>query len=220
MNINPFRRFRQAMRNRHDRRFDRMHGIDTCDSVAIADLDLPDAGADHHPYDPTCVDDFSRIVRHLKVDPARFTLVDIGSGKGRILILAEEAGFARVIGVEGDARLCQIARDNVACWRRGRTGPDRIEIVQADARAFDYPGGDLVIFFYNSFGGTLLDEVIATWATLARDQDRRLVIAYHNHLFADRIDATGMFDRRDLRPLIPWRKPTTSIYRSKSPATA
>lgn len=197
-----------------------MHGIDTCGSVAVADLDLPASGPDHHPYDPTCVDDFRRIVRHLKVDPAGFTLVDIGSGKGRVLILAEEAGFARVIGVEGDPRLCQIARDNVARWRRGRTGPERIEIVETDARAFDYPQGDLVIFFYNSFGGALLDEVIATWATLARDQDRRLVIAYHNHLSADRIDATGMFDRRDLRPLIPWRKPTTSIYRSKSPATA
>ena len=47
--------------------------------------------------------------------------MDLGCGKGRVLMLAVEYGFARVTGVDYSASLCEIARRNLDVLR-ARTG--------------------------------------------------------------------------------------------------
>jgi len=43
---------------------------------------------------------FAKVISQLPVDFGESVFIDIGSGKGRILIMAAECGFKRIIGVE------------------------------------------------------------------------------------------------------------------------
>ena len=211
------RSFRVKLRARQEQGFDLSHGIETVEYIPVAQLGMTgDVATDAGDYGATFVADFARIMRHLDIDPADYSFVDLGSGKGRALVLAHQAGFARVIGVEADPGLCRIARDNLDHWSEGRHCP--IEMVEQDARKFEYPAGNLIVYLYNSFGGAVFDDVLATLIALARDKHRRLILVYNNNRLADRVDATGAFDRRDLRPLIPWRRPTISFFTAIPPA--
>src|SRR5262245_28442779 len=107
--------------------FDRRRGIDT-------------AGA-WRPYQPVHPAAFAEFMTHV---PERDTFVDIGSGRGRALILAIEHGFERAVGVEIDAEHHRIARANV------RRFPE-ITVEHGDALTFAFPPGRLVIFVYNPF---------------------------------------------------------------------
>ena len=52
--------------------------------------------------------------------------LDLGAGKGRMLLAASRYPFRRVIGVELSDRLAAIARSNVAAFRlRARSGRGR-----------------------------------------------------------------------------------------------
>ena len=56
--------------------------------------------------------------------PERYALVDLGCGKGRVLAVASELPFRRVVGVELSPILARAARRNARCWRAGtRHGP-------------------------------------------------------------------------------------------------
>ncbi|MEZ4320501.1 MAG: class I SAM-dependent methyltransferase [Myxococcota bacterium] len=92
-------------------------------------------------------------------DPERCTFVDLGSGKGRVVLLAAGRPFRRVVGVEHRRALHRRAQRNEAAY----TGPIvcRPEWVCADARAVELPDGPLVVFLYNPFGIEVLDAVLA-----------------------------------------------------------
>lgn len=69
------------------------------------------------------------------------TFVDVGCGKGRILIEALALGFDRVIGIEYDPELCRVARANVG----------RAEIIVEDALKAPLPTGSFVAALFNPF---------------------------------------------------------------------
>ena len=46
-----------------------------------------------------------------------FAFVDMGSGKGRALLVASELPFAKIVGVELSQELHQIAEENVRRYR-------------------------------------------------------------------------------------------------------
>src|SRR6266487_940212 len=52
-------------------------------------------------YQPTVEEEFAQILRCLSgIDLSAFTFVDLGSGKGRALLIASMYPFARIVGVE------------------------------------------------------------------------------------------------------------------------
>lgn len=48
----------------------------------------------------------------------RATFIDIGCGEGRVLLMAAEHGFRKIIGIDLAADLCLTARGNVERYRR------------------------------------------------------------------------------------------------------
>ena len=86
----------------------------------------------------------------LKITPASYSFVDVGSGRGRLLILAERMGFASVIGVEFSPSLHASAVKNIGIYRRRSRGFN-ITVLNEDATAFAFPSGNLVIWLFNPF---------------------------------------------------------------------
>lgn len=82
------------------------------------------------------------------------TLVDLGSGAGKVVMLAQLLTGAQAIGVEHQLPLVELARAQAA-----RLGLDRVSTVQGDARD-GFPDGD-VYFLYLPFTDASLDRVMA-----------------------------------------------------------
>ena len=74
-----------------------------------------DAFGNYEPSRPSVVE---AALDALDVDPAEFTFVDVGSGKGRVLILAAQRAFRDVLGIEPDRGLRAVAARNLAAASR------------------------------------------------------------------------------------------------------
>jgi SAM-dependent methyltransferase len=124
-----------------------------------------------------------------KTSVAAYCFVDIGTGKGRPLLLASELPFRKVIGVELSAELTRVARRNVARWRKVCRSRAPISILQQDALAFRWPRAPLLVYLYNPFQCDLLErllEKIEAWArAAARPGFAPLDLLYVNPLCAD-----------------------------------
>src|SRR5260370_15319574 len=62
-------------------------------------------GLFHSPYQPTDPALFQEIMASLPIEFEQFAFVDLGSGKGRTLLMASEYPFKRIVGVELIAEL-------------------------------------------------------------------------------------------------------------------
>jgi hypothetical protein len=136
--------------------FDRRHGTDTAGIVQLGALRIEspnrDLGVRYQPSDP---DDFRSLVEALPVDRKDYVLVDLGSGKGRVLLLASEFPFRRVVGVEFAKELNEIAERNVALYGSVRRCDD-IRTVTADAADYVLPEEPLILYLYNPFAPEVL----------------------------------------------------------------
>jgi SAM-dependent methyltransferase len=94
-----------------------------------------------------------------------FTLLDIGCGKGRIVLLASEHPFRAIVGVELNHHLARITTRNLKIWMRKPLACRKIEIVNHDIFSVDLPDGPVVLYFFNSFERELvqmlLDKLVA-----------------------------------------------------------
>jgi SAM-dependent methyltransferase len=154
--------------------YDDLTGCDTSGMMHRSRL-----GGDAEDYQAIDPDIFRACVGHIgdiEKDFSRFTFVDIGCGKGRPLLLAEEYGFRSIIGVELSGSLAKVATANAA-----RIGSRRISVVHSDAREFQFPAGPLVVFFFNPFSGETLRIMMRN---LARHTGELYVI-YINPLHAE-----------------------------------
>jgi 16S rRNA G966 N2-methylase RsmD len=128
-------------------------------------------------------------LRALAPEPGQETLLDYGSGKGRVLIQAARHPFRRVIGVERSADLCQAARENVEKARKKLRCQD-IEITETDVRNYQVPPDVTVVFLFNPFVGQVLASALDHVHQSLRAIPRKLTLCYlcpqrPDNVFAD-----------------------------------
>lgn len=153
--------------------------IDTThDPSATHETFMSDAGPDYRGhYQGANYLYLERIARLLTRDVRhRPVFFDIGCGKGRPLCVMARHPFARVVGVELRADLCEIAREN-ARQLRGRVAP--IEIINGDAGSVDLSAGD-VYFFFNPFGAPTLQRVLDAIRQSLTQAPRDVTLIYYN----------------------------------------
>ncbi len=143
-----------------DARFDRRHGIETSQGRDLEDLDIDSPNkALGVEYAPTPVTLLPLMLRAMKVDPARETFVDLGCGKGRVMVKAAEFGFRKLVGVEFAPELAETARDNLKAALRDKSDIDW-DVRQEDVVGFQPPESDLCVFAYNPFNGSVFEAAL------------------------------------------------------------
>jgi SAM-dependent methyltransferase len=168
-----------------ERAFDRRRGIDTAGVLRDGDT----------PYQPVHPAAFAEFMAHV---PVRGTFVDIGSGRGRGVILAVEHGFERAVGVEVDPVHHAIALANVRRY-------PAIELTCGDALDFEFPDGELVVFIYNPFPRTVMERFVT------RIPERAWIV-YEAPLDRDLFDARFELIAERTERISP-RRPRFAIYR-------
>lgn len=130
-----------------------------------------------------------RIVRRLRLGPGD-VLLDVGCGAGRVACIAARRPVARVVGVDLDSSMVRLARANAAALR-GRRAP--VEIVEADATAWEIPDDVTCVYMYNPFGGELLRRFLGRIAASAARRPRRIRLVYANPKEHGTVVGSGAF---------------------------
>jgi SAM-dependent methyltransferase len=107
-----------------------------------------------------------------------FTFIDLGSGKGRVLLMASDYPFKRIIGVEFMPELHRTAQKNIACYPNDREQCRQIETVCMDAREFQFPDGPLVVYLFNPFPESTFAQVLENLRLSVEQAPRPVYIAY------------------------------------------
>lgn len=191
--VQKLRRMAPAARAaaRADAAFDRQWGIDTSREVTMSALDYPASlrGSSHH-YQASGTHVLDQAIACAGIDPSAFSFVDLGCGKGRVVLLAAARGFVAAIGVEYSPLLTQIARSNAATFV-ARGGAAQVPLFwQGNAANYSPPEGNIFVYLYNSFGADILSGCLDQLEAAKRlSPSRRIVLVYVNAQHGDTIAA-------------------------------
>lgn len=162
--------------------FDERFGVETSGLI----YELP-SGHQHDLYNngyfavaPSVFHAIMRAMQErLQLDFQRFCFVDLGSGKGRALLLASDYPFREIIGVELSPKLDRVARDNIARYALAKRAP-RAPVISmtGDATEFSWPAGPLIVYMWNAFTRPVMERVFENLQASLKEQPRELYLVY------------------------------------------
>lgn len=131
-------------------------------------------------YVPTRARTFQKLLKHLAPDTDG-TFVDYGCGKGRVLILAQEFGFTKVIGLEIVDEWARLSQKNLETCAT----PDRFQIISGDATMYLPEEKDKFFYFYDPFSDVVLLQCLDKIKTSLSSRPRSAIIVIHNNIRED-----------------------------------
>jgi len=151
-------------------------------------------GVLHSPYQPTEPALFREMLNGLieaiasptgPVDFSRFVFIDLGSGKGRTLLMASDYPFKRIVGVELLPELHRVAEENLRKYKSDSQKCSEIVAQCGDARDFEFPAEPLVVYLFNPLPRAGLEQVVARLERSVQQNPREVYVLYHNPLLED-----------------------------------
>lgn len=175
--------------------FDATYGTETGSVREIGSLDIAASAAAAHAvrYEPSPSQLIQAEIDRLPIDHERFAFIDFGSGKGLALLVASGFPFKDVIGIEFSRELHEVAVQNIA-----RLPPDIIRAgsvrsIHGDAASFEPPLCDLVCYFYNPFGPTVITPVVERLAQHHAQRGYRVFVIYVDPRHREVFEEIGAF---------------------------
>lgn len=168
--------------------FDQLYGVDTATVTPLWEVEINSgnakSGVRYQAVDPNVIPLGLALIN---VPVEQFSFVDLGSGKGRSLIIAAKIGFRIVIGVEYAKELVEVSLHNLEA-----TKVTNVSVLHEDAASYELPAGNLVIFMYNPFKEEVMEKVVSNICTAvaARPNDKIFVLYF-------RPDCAAVLDAAD-----------------------
>lgn len=145
-------------------------------------------------YQPTDPQEFHEVIGRVKADLSQFVFIDMGSGKGRALLLACAYPFREIVGVEVQPELHRIAQENILRFD-GTRKCGRISSVCMDAREFEFPPEPLFLYLFNPFPDYVLEKVIANLRASLRQNPRPAFVLYNTPWEKHVFDQAEFFEK-------------------------
>ena len=165
-----------------DRRYEADERVSTHGYVTEENLD-PVGGAStagSRGYLPTPRLVIKWILEGLNKDYSKYSFVDFGSGRGRVLMSASEYDFRSVLGIEFSQDLHQQAVENIENYPTRNQKCRDIRSICVDAATYELPDEDMIAYFFNPFWEELMEKVVSNIVATSRNRKNRLLIMYYN----------------------------------------
>lgn len=177
---NGFPLFRRFVALYFDKNFDKKYSVDTCGSIHLHELTIPDKGNIESAsiYDPAPAQTVRKLFSYLPSDLNNYTLIDFGSGKGRVMFVGAEYPFRKIVGVEFASDLHEVAVDNIKNYRNSKQKCSEIESVCADAANYEIPEDNCIFYFFAPFKQDVLQSVIENIKQSYQKAPRSMWILY------------------------------------------
>lgn len=109
-----------------------------------------------------------------------WNFIDVGSGRGRVLTIASQFAFDRIIGVEFAKELHDEATQYIHSHPSQLVSPKKIELLNVDATTFDIPNGPCLFYLFNPFGEPVMESFLEHVLTSYEANPRPMKFAYSN----------------------------------------
>ena len=152
-------------------------------------------GLFHSPYQPTEPSLFREMMASLPIEFDTFTFIDLGSGKGRTLLMASEYPFRKIVGVELIAELHRAAEENIRGYHSATQRCSQIEAICMDACDFPFSAEPLVLYLFNPLPESGMKRLIASLEKSLAANPRPVWVLYHNPLLDHVIGERAVFVR-------------------------
>ena len=175
--------------------FDAEFGLDTGGFVSWRDMQT---GGANDPYISGYLGIAPSVGRRVcaMVDaPQDYVFVDIGSGKGRMLAVASEFPFKRVIGVEIGGELAAAGARNAEAIRARFPERTPIESIHADAAAWELPREPLVVFMNQPFEVPVMCKLLRRLEESLAAAPRPVIVIYLYPNLARVLDGSPALER-------------------------
>ena len=153
----------------------------------------------HSPYQPTEPALFhemlARVMSIAKIDFREFTFIDIGSGKGRALLMAADYPFQRILGVEILPELHRVAKANISKYKSDSQQCFAIDYLLADASEFTFPPEPTVVYLFNPLPESGLAKMVGNLEFSLQKHPRAVYVLYHNPLLERMLTRNTVFER-------------------------
>jgi hypothetical protein len=161
--------------------FDTLHGVDTSgliwgENLAVNNLSSYWATG-YYGISPSV---FWQAIDRLNLHWERFTFIDVGSGKGRAMMLAQRYPFRRMIGLELSPDLLHICESNIRKFNASWSCGNPIHLIGGDAANFFWPPENSVIFLYHPFARPVMVRFVQHLQASLRANPREIYLVYAN----------------------------------------
>lgn len=164
-----------------EHRSDRRLGIETAGPFDFKDRFS--RFGDGASYGPTPYRVLEALRGRLALSP-RDVLVDLGCGKGRVVLFFSMLKLERILGIEMHEGMLAAARENIGRFCRGVTP---MELIHGDA--VDFPvTKETVFFMFNPFGEKTLQRVLDNIKDSLASNPRAIRIVYYAPQHRDLLD--------------------------------
>lgn len=183
--------------------FDRLYGTDTGGLIPGAELATGRSSDAHitayYAIAPSIL--ITLIDLWLQTEPLfpidRYTLLDVGCGKGRAILTAAQHPFRQVVGIEVNPRLAAIARNNINLFSKSpvAAGLASVEVLEGDALEVPLPEGPTLAMMFHPFEAPLLKHFLARLQQHFDQRPGLLDLLYINAEHASVLDRNPAFER-------------------------
>ena len=164
----------------------------------------------HYPYEPTPYVVLERLVESGYLN-CESSVIDYGSGKGRVGFFINYRLGCKVLGVDFDERMCELAWENL-----GQYGAHRdVDFTCTSAEKYEVSDADC-FYFFNPFSVTILQSVLGKIRKSYYENPREMKLFFYypsdeyvSYLmtvqelcFVDEIDCRDLFDGQNPREKI------------------
>ncbi|MGN7613271.1 class I SAM-dependent methyltransferase [Magnetococcales bacterium HHB-1] len=169
------------------KKIDQVYGVDVSQVVLLDDLKICSPNQCFGSiYEPSSLEMIEKTVQALPIAYERFTFLDLGSGKGLVLLLALQQSFQRIIGVEFSPELHGIAQQNIQRYQgASECSKTRIELYLMDVVDYPLPLENLVVYLFNPFQPPVLERVLQRLKRSFHDHPREMIILYIEPTYDD-----------------------------------
>jgi SAM-dependent methyltransferase len=159
--------------------FDSKYGVDTARIVSVGALDIPGDKLQYsNRYETVAPEIFFRVMGEIPLKHEDFVFVDLGCGKGRILLLASCFPYHAIEGVEVSPTLCEIARGNIRVFKDNMQKCCHINVRCEDAATYRLPERSVVLYLYDPFDDITMRRVVLNAEQSLRQSPRKMFVVY------------------------------------------
>jgi len=168
--------------------YDFEHGVDTTWATVSLRTRIREwlSGGQYQPSEPAL---FAEILASLPAAVDGFTFIDLGSGKGRTLLMASSYPIRRILGLELLQELHLVALQNIARYRSERQKCFNIEAYSGDAQRFHFPAEPTLLYLFNPFPRHVWRQVLTNLHSSVIAAPRQVYLIYHNPVHDDILTA-------------------------------
>jgi hypothetical protein len=177
--------WRQQRQDRVNAAFDVRYGTDTAMEIALTNAGVGADAAErgNSVYRALWEKKFHATIQSIDQKLGNlqdYTFIDIGSGKGKLLLLASLYPFRRIIGIEYAPGLHATAIANVACFSEPLQRCRAIEPRLGDALELTLPAGPVIALIFNAFDRPTTQRVLAGLVRQRSSVGGPLFVVYEN----------------------------------------